>query len=194
MLRQILNTVRIFIVLTVVCGLIYPLLMTGLAQAVFPFQANGSIIVRNNAPLGSRLIGQRFSSTGYFHGRPSAAGEPGYDATSSSGSNLGPTSRKLMGTVAGNLKQVREDNNLNSTAPIPSDLVLASASGLDPDITPAAAYLQAERVARERKIEAGEVRRLVAVHTQERQLGLFGEPRVNVLELNLALDDLQAMQ
>ncbi len=191
MLRQIMNTVRIFVVLTVICGLIYPLLMTGLAQTVFPFQANGSIVIRNNEPVGSRLIGQSFSSAGYFHGRPSAAGEKGYDATSSSGSNLGPTSKKLMDTVAGNLKQVREDNNLNETAQIPSDLVLASASGLDPDITPAAAYIQAERVARERKIEAGEVRRLVAVHIQERQWGLFGEPRVNVLALNLALDDLQ---
>jgi len=189
MLRQLLNTVRIFVVLTVVCGLIYPLLMTGLAQALFPFQANGSIIIRNNVPVGSRLIGQGFSSAGYFHGRPSAAGEKGYDATSSSGSNLGPTSKKLMDTVAGNLKLVREDNKMNGTAPIPSDLVLASASGLDPDITPAAAYLQADRVARERMIEAGEVRRLVAVHIQDRQWGVFGEPRVNVLELNLALDE-----
>ena len=189
MLRQLMNTVRIFVVLTVVCGLIYPLLMTGLAQAVFPFQANGSIIIRNNVPVGSRLIGQGFSSAGYFHGRPSAAGEKGYDATSSSGSNLGPTSKKLMDTVAGNLKLVREDNKMGGTAPIPSDLVLASASGLDPDITPAAAYLQADRVARERMIEAGEVRRLVAVHIQDRQWGVFGEPRVNVLELNLALDE-----
>jgi len=189
MLRQLMNTVRIFVVLTVVCGLIYPLLMTGLAQAVFPFQANGSIITRNNEPVGSRLIGQSFSSARYFHGRPSAAGEKGYDATSSSGSNLGPTSKKLMDTVAGNLKLVREDNKMSGTAPIPSDLVLASASGLDPDITPAAAYLQADRVARERMIEAGEVRRLVAVHIQDRQWGVFGEPRVNVLELNLALDE-----
>lgn len=188
MLRQLMNTVRIFVVLTVVCGLIYPLLMTGLAQAVFPFQANGSIIIRNNVPVGSRLIGQGFSSAGYFHGRPSAAGEKGYDATSSSGSNLGPTSKKLMDTVAGNLKLVREDKKMSETAPIPSDMVLASASGLDPDITPAAAYLQADRVAGERMIEAGEVRRLVAVHIQDRQWGVFGEPRVNVLELNLALD------
>lgn len=191
MLRQIMNTVRIFVVLTVICGLLYPLLMTGVAQMVFPIQANGSIVTRNNAPVGSRLIGQNFSSAVYFHGRPSAAGEKGYDATSSGGSNLGPTSKKLMDAVAGTLKQVRENNNLNQSTPIPSDLVLASASGLDPDITPAAAYLQADRVARERKLEAGEVRRLVDVHIQERQWGLFGEPRVNVLELNLALDDLQ---
>lgn len=191
MLRQIMNAVRIFVVLTVICGLIYPLLMTGLAQAVFPFQANGSIITRDNAPVGSKLIGQNFAGSGYFHGRPSSAGEKGYDATSSSGSNLGPTSKKLMDTVSGNLKQVREDNGLNESAQIPSDMVLASGSGLDPDITPAAAYLQVERVAKERKLETGEVQQLVAKHIQGRQWGIFGEPRVNVLELNLALDALQ---
>lgn len=190
MMRQIMSTVRIFVVLTVICGVIYPLLMTGLAQAVFPFQANGSIITRNNAPVGSKLIGQNFSSAGYFHGRPSSAGEKGYDGTSSSGSNLGPTSKKLMDTVADNLKQVREDNGLNESAQIPSDLVLASGSGLDPDISPAAAYLQIERVARERKLETGAVRQLVEKHIQERQWGIFGEPRVSVLELNLALDAL----
>ena len=190
MMRQIMSTVRIFVVLTVICGVIYPLLMTGLAQAVFPFQANGSIITRNNAPVGSKLIGQNFSSAGYFHGRPSSAGEKGYDGTSSSGSNLGPTSKKLMDTVSDNLKQVREDNGLNESAQIPSDLILASGSGLDPDISPAAAYLQIERVAKERKLETRAVRQLVEKHIQERQWGIFGEPRVNVLELNLALDAL----
>jgi K+-transporting ATPase ATPase C chain len=185
------NAARIFVVLTVICGLLYPLLMTGLAQAVFPFQANGSIITRNSEPVGSKLIGQNFASADYFHGRPSSAGEKGYDATSSGGSNLGPTSKKLMDTISDNLKQVREDNGLNESAQIPSDMVLASGSGLDPDITPAAAYLQVERVAKERKLETGEVQSLVEKQIKGRQWGIFGEPRVNVLELNLALDALQ---
>jgi K+-transporting ATPase ATPase C chain len=188
MLQQIMNAVRIFVVLTVICGLLYPLLMTGLAQALFPFQANGSIITRNNAPVGSKLIGQNFANAGYFHGRPSAAGEKGYDATSSGGSNLGPTSKKLLDTVSDNLKQIREGNGLNESAQIPSDLVLASGSGLDPDISPPAAYLQVERIARERKLEPGEVLQLVEKYTQGRQWMLLGELRVNVLELNLALD------
>jgi potassium-transporting ATPase KdpC subunit len=184
------KAVRLLVVITVVCGLIYPLVMTGLAQAVFPYQANGSIIIREGAPTGSKLIGQNFASPGYFHGRPSSAGDKGYDASASGGSNLGPTSKKLMDMVADNLKQVREDNGLGESAGIPSDLVLASGSGLDPDITPAAAYLQVERVARERSLETAAVNQLVAKYIQGRQGGLFGEPRVNVLELNLALDAL----
>jgi len=191
MLRQIMNAIGMLVVLTVICGLIYPLMMTGLAQAVFPHQANGSIIIRDGAPVGSKLIGQNFANPGYFHGRPSSAGEKGYDASNSGGSNLGPTSKKLMDTVSDNLKQVRDDNALNESAGIPSDLVLASGSGLDPDITPAAAYLQVERVARERNLDVAEVSQLVAKHIQGRQWGLFGEPRVNVLELNLALDALR---
>ncbi len=142
MLRQIMNAVRMLVVLTVACGLIYPLVMTGVAQAIFPFQANGSIVTRSGAPIGSKLIGQNFAGPGYFHGRPSSAGDKGYDATSSGGSNLGPTSKKLMDTVADNLKQVREDNGLGESAGVPSDLVLASGSGLDPDITPAAAFFR----------------------------------------------------
>ena len=188
MLRQIMNAVRMIVVLTIICGLIYPLIMTALAQAVFPFQANGSIITRGGEPIGSKLIGQNFANSGYFHGRPSSAGDKGYDATNSGGSNLGPTSKKLMDTVADNLKQVREDNGLDEAAGVPSDLVLGSASGLDPDITPAAAYLQVERIAKERGLEISAVQQLVAEHVQGRQWGLFGEPRVNVLELNLALD------
>ncbi|MDR3591738.1 MAG: potassium-transporting ATPase subunit KdpC [Negativicutes bacterium] len=190
MLRQIISAIRMLVVLTVVCGLLYPLAMTGLAQAVFPYQANGSIVTRDGAPIGSKLIGQNFANPGYFHGRPSAAGDKGYDATSSGGSNLGPTSKKLMDTVADNLKQVRGDNGLDETAAVPSDLVLASASGLDPDITPDAALLQVKRVAEERNLEVFQVNQLVAKHIQGRQWGLFGEPRVNVLELNLALDAL----
>lgn len=185
------NAVGMIVVFTVICGFIYPLAMTGVAQAVFPFQANGSIFTRNNEPVGSKLIGQNFSGAGYFHGRPSAAGEKGYDAGNSGGSNLGPTSKKLIEAASANLKQIRDDNGLNESARIPSDLVLASGSGLDPDITPAAAYLQVERVAKERSLASGEVRRLVDKSIQERQWGLLGEPRVNVLELNLALDALR---
>ena len=185
------NSVSMIVVLTVICGLIYPLMMTGLAQAIFPFQANGSVITRNNVPVGSRLIGQNFSGAAYFHGRPSSAGDKGYDASSSGGSNLGPTSKKLMDTVADNLKQVRDDNGLDQSSRIPSDLVLASGSGLDPDITPAAAYLQVERGAQERNLAPGEVHLVVAQRIQERQGVLLGEPRVNVLELNMALDALK---
>ena len=123
MLRQIMNTVSMIVILTVICGFIYPLMMTGAAQVVFPFQANGSVVTRHNEPIGSQLIGQNFSGTGYFHGRPSLAGEKGYDAGSSGGSNLGPTSKKLIDAVSANLKQVRDDNSLGESTRIPSDLV-----------------------------------------------------------------------
>jgi len=191
MLRQIINAFAMLIVFTIITGLVYPLAMTGLAQGLFPFQANGSIITQDGKPIGSTLIGQNFTSAGYFHGRPSAAGTDGYDATSSGGSNLGPTSKKLVDTVSDNIKKVREDNKLDEQKPVPSDLVLASASGLDPDITPAAAHVQVDRVAQERDLSADEVRKLVDGHVKGRQLGIFGEPRVNVLELNMALDALK---
>ncbi len=179
------------VVLTVVTGWIYPLAMTGLAQAVFPNQANGSVMMRNGEPVGSKLIGQNFTSPGYFHSRPSAAGKDGYDGTGSSGSNLGPTNQKLMETAADNVKKVREENGLSVDAPVPADLVLASGSGLDPHISPQAAYIQIERIATERNLAVSEVRQLVERHIEGRQWGFLGEPRINVLELNLALDELK---
>ncbi|AIF50336.1 potassium-transporting ATPase subunit KdpC [Pelosinus sp. UFO1] len=191
MLRQMLNAFAMLLVFTIITGLAYPLAMTGLAQALFPFQANGSIIVHDGKPIGSALIGQNFTSAKYFYGRPSAAGADGYDAASSGGSNLGPTSKKLVDTVAGNVAKVRNENQLDEQKLIPSDLVLASGSGLDPDISPAAAQMQIGRIAKERGLSAEEVRNLVDHHIKKRQLGILGEPRVNVLELNLALDALK---
>ena len=188
MFRQIISAAVLFVALTMITGFVYPLVMTGLSQVVFPDQANGSMIVRDGVPIGSRLIGQKFTSPGYFHSRPSAAGKDGYDGASSSGSNLGPTNQKLADTVKDNVQKVREENGLPAGAAVPSDLVLASGSGLDPHITPDAAFAQVERVARERGLSPDVVRQLVEQHVEGRQWGILGEPRVNVLELNLALD------
>ncbi len=182
--RNLVTAVLITLVTTVLFGVGYPLLITALAQALFPDQANGQLIERNGRVVGSRIIGQAFSSPGYFRGRPSAAGA-GYDATSSGGTNLGPTNRKLVDAVQSAVDSARLEN---PGASVPVDLVTTSASGLDPHISPAAAAFQVPRVARERRLDEGEVRRLVALHTEARQFGLLGEPRVNVLELNLALD------
>jgi len=190
MFRQMRIAFTMLLVFTVITGLVYPLAMTGLAQALFPFEANGSIIERDGKPIGSALIGQSFTSANYFHGRPSAAGTDGYDATSSGGSNLGPTSKKLVDTVKDNIDKIRDENKLEDKETIPSDLVLASGSGLDPDITPAGARVQIERVANERGLSDDTVRNLVEKHIKGRQLGILGEPRINVLELNLALDAL----
>ena len=190
MWKQTIGALRLLIALTIITGIVYPLAMTGMAQAVFPAQANGSLAYVNNKPVGSLLLGQNFNDGKYFHGRPSAAGTDGYDATSSSGSNLGPTNQKLMDGVKENLDKVRQENQLGEDKVVPSDLVLASASGLDPHISPDAAYLQVTRVAQERQLSESAVRQLVANQVQEKTIGLLGEARVNVLALNMALDQL----
>lgn len=178
------------IITTVVFGLIYPLGITGLAHLLFPSKANGSLLVEDGHVIGSRLLGQPFSSRGYFHSRPSYAGT-GYDAAQSSGSNLGPTNHQLIERVKGDVEKLRAEN---PSAPVPIDLVTASASGLDPEISPAAAEFQIPRVARERGMSEAAVRALVAKHTLGRQLGFLGEPRVRVLELNLDLDGVYPKQ
>jgi K+-transporting ATPase ATPase C chain len=176
-------------ILIVITGLIYPGIVTGLAQALFPHQANGSLIESNGKVVGSALIGQQFSSAAYFHPRPSAAGS-GYVGDSSSGTNKGPTDRKLADTLIAQAIDSAIKNDGAIKGQIPADLVTSSGSGLDPHISPASAALQVARVAKARNIPPARVRELVAAHTESRQFGLFGEPRVNVLVLNLALDSI----
>jgi K+-transporting ATPase ATPase C chain len=184
MKKNLLISVLMTIATTILLGIIYPLVVTGLAQVLFKDKANGQLIVRNGQVIGSRIIGQAFTGLGYFHSRPSAAGT-GYDATSSNGSQWGPTNQKLIDRVNADVAANQTDN---PSQPVPVDLVTASASGLDPDISPAAAEFQVLRVSKERGVSAEDLRQLIANHTQGRQLGFLGEPRVNVLELNLELD------
>jgi K+-transporting ATPase ATPase C chain len=183
---------KMTIVLTLLTGIIYPLAIAGLAGLMFPFQAHGSLIMRDGHVVGSELIGQNFTSASYFHGRLSAAGDKGYDASNSGGSNLGPTNRTLIEAVRLRLRDVIEKNAGTVPARVPIDLVTTSGSGLDPQISPAAADLQVRRVASARGLREDTVRVLVLAHTSSRWAGVFGEPGVNVLELNLALDDLVA--
>ncbi len=187
MKRNLITAVLMTIATTVLLGILYPLVVTGVAQVLFRDKANGELIVRNGQIIGSRLIGQPFSGPGYFHSRPSAAGN-GYDAANSGGTNLGPTNSKLIERLRTDAANLHAEN---PAVPIPVDLVTTSASGLDPDITPAAALFQVPRVATSRGLPEGQVRALVVQHVQQRQLGFLGEPRINVLDLNLALDGLQ---
>ncbi|AFM39951.1 K+-transporting ATPase, C subunit [Desulfosporosinus acidiphilus SJ4] len=190
MLKQFIKGVAMLLVMIVLTGIAYPLVVTGLAQLFFPHQANGSLVYKNGKAVGSQLIGQNLSDPKYFQPRPSAAGTNGYDATASGGSNLGPTNKDLLKAVADRANTIRRQNGLSSSQEIPSDLVTASASGLDPDITPEGAMLQVPRIAKLRNLPAATIRNLVQQDTTPRQLGIFGEPRVNVLRLNLDLDGL----
>jgi potassium-transporting ATPase KdpC subunit len=185
--RQLVPAVVAFLVLTVLTGVAYPLAVTGVAQVAFPGRADGSLVERDGIVVGSRLIGQSFAAPQYFHPRPSAAGD-GYDAMSSSASNLGPTNEDLLSAVQERVAAYRAENGLTPSDEVPVDAVTASGSGLDPHISKANALLQAQRVARERGIPLDEVLSLVDEHTDGRSLGFLGEPGVNVLELNLALD------
>jgi K+-transporting ATPase ATPase C chain len=194
MLHQVRAAIALLLLMTAITGIAYPLVITGVAQVAFHDKANGSLIEQDGQVIGSELIGQSFvdpatneTLPGYFRGRPSAAGS-GYDAAASSGSNLGPTNPALIERVTADVATIRTENNLTDDAEVPVDLVTTSASGLDPDISPASAELQISRVARQRGISEDQVRAIVAQYTSGRTLGIFGEPRVNVLKVNLALD------
>ena len=187
-MRMLITAIAMTIALTLLTGIVYPLVVWGIAQVLFPWQANGSLIVRDGHSVGSELIGQNFAAPRYFHPRPSAAGDKGYDASNSSGSNLGPTNRKLIDTTKAALHKVLEENPGASPELVPMDLVTASASGLDPEISPAAAELQVLRVAKARSLSEAMVRDVVHDNARPRFAGIFGEPGINVLDLNLAMD------
>jgi potassium-transporting ATPase KdpC subunit len=191
MSRLIRNAISMLLVMTVITGLVYPLVATGVAQVLFPHQANGSLIMRDGKPVGSELIGQNFDDPKYFWGRPSATTPQPDNGTASNGSNQGPTNPALHDAVQQRIDALHKADPGNN-APVPGDLVMASGSGLDPEISPAAAQYQIARIAKARNLSTDQVQQLVAQYTLGRQLGLLGEPRVNVLQLNLALDKLQA--
>jgi K+-transporting ATPase ATPase C chain len=193
MFQELKPAILITLVFTVITGLAYPLAISGLCQTLFHKQANGSLVQRNGKVIGSELIGQNFTKPGYFHPRPSAAGQNGYDASASGGSNLGPTNPALSDRLRKDAAQFRKDNP-DYTGPIPADALTTSGSGLDPDISPANALAQASRVAKARGTAEGAVRQLVLRHVEGRDLGFLGEPRVNVLKLNLALDHVAVNQ
>jgi potassium-transporting ATPase KdpC subunit len=187
-MKQILiPAVMLTLVITVLTGLVYPLVVTGFSQVLFPHRANGSLIEANGKVVGSELIGQKFTRPEYFHGRPSAAGDNGYDAANSGATNFGPTNQNLINRVRDDVTKFRQENP-TYTGPIPADLLTSSASGLDPHISPASAFAQVDRVAKARGVAADAVRRTVEQRVEGRQFGIFGEPRVNVLALNLDLD------
>jgi len=187
MRHQIAPAFRLMLVLTVLTGLVYPGVITAISQALFRWQANGSMLKVEGKEIGSAQIGQNFTKPEYFHPRPSAAGNDGYDATASTGSNYGPTNQKLIDRVKSSVEQFRKENP-DYTGPIPADLLTASASGLDPDISPASAEAQAARVAKARGVRLEQIDELIIQNTKRADLGFLGEPRVNVLELNLKLD------
>ncbi|MGA8473706.1 MAG: potassium-transporting ATPase subunit KdpC [Candidatus Cybelea sp.] len=189
MIKHLGTSLRVTIFSVILFGLIYPLVMTGLAQAIFPRQANGSLVTVNGKVVGSAIIGQLWTKPQYFQGRPSAAGK-GYDPTSTGGTNFGPTSKKLIDSTKNTIAQLEKDNP-GAGGPPPIDLVTSSGSGIDPDISPESAYWEAPRVAKARHMSISAVNAIVAEHIQGRAFGLLGEPRVNVLELNLALDGLK---
>jgi potassium-transporting ATPase KdpC subunit len=196
MLREIRPAIVLVIALTLITGVVYPFAITGIAEVIFPDKAQGSLVERDGKVVGSALIGQQFTGEGYFHGRPSATTAPDpndstktvpapYNAANSGASNLGPTSKSLIERIQGDVAKLKQEN---PSAQVPTDLVTTSGSGLDPDITPEAALFQVPRVAKARNLPENQVRQLIAEHTSDRLIGLFGEPRINVLELNLALD------
>lgn len=187
------TAIAMTIALTLLTGIVYPLAVWGVAQVLFPWQANGSLVMRDGQVAGAEPIGQNFAAARYFHPRPSAAGDKGYDASNSGGSNLGPTNRKLIETAKAALHKVLEENPGTSPAQVPVDMITASGSGLDPEISPAAADFQVARVAKARALSEEAVRSLVRENTRPRLVGVLGEPRVNVLELNLALDRLSTV-